>query len=98
MDPLGLGQRLVAVLESGQRTATGYLATLMALLEHCVEYLPEAPGEPLTVSVSALAERVLDLYWLQGAAVRGRGAEADHPVRGIDSAAGDVATAGRWRR
>jgi len=53
------------VLESGRRTATYKLATLMALLDHCVEYLPETPDLPLTVPVSALAERVLDLYWLQ---------------------------------
>ena len=37
----------------------------MALLDHCVEYLPEASGEPPTVPASALAERALDLYWLQ---------------------------------
>jgi hypothetical protein len=35
VDPLVLGQRLVAVLETGLRTATYKLATLMALIDHC---------------------------------------------------------------
>ena len=39
-DPLLLGQRVVAILETGLRTATYKLATLMALIEHCIENLP----------------------------------------------------------
>ena len=42
-DPLLLGQRVVAILETGLRTATYKLATLMALIEHCIENLPAAP-------------------------------------------------------
>ncbi len=37
------------------------LATLMSLLDHCVEYLSEMPDQPVTVPVTALAERVLSL-------------------------------------
>lgn len=55
----------MAVLETGRRTATYKLATLMALLDHCVEHMPDDPGGTLIVPVSALAERVLELYWLQ---------------------------------
>ena len=40
IEPLALGQRVVAVLETGLRTATYKLATLMALVDHCIEYLP----------------------------------------------------------
>jgi hypothetical protein len=36
-DPLQLGQRVVAILETGLRTATYKLATLMALIDHCIE-------------------------------------------------------------
>ena len=43
-DPLRLGQRVVAMLETGLRTATYKLATLMALLEHCIENTPERPA------------------------------------------------------
>ena len=38
IDPLELGQRLVAVLESGRRVATYKLATLIALLDFGVEH------------------------------------------------------------
>ena len=45
IDPLALGQRVVAVLETGLRTATYKLATLMALVDHSVEYLPDNPND-----------------------------------------------------
>lgn len=65
VDPLLLGQRVIAILETGLRTATYKLATLMALLEHCIENLPDSPGEALKVPLGELAHRVLDIYWLQ---------------------------------
>lgn len=34
--PLALGQRIVAILETGVRTATYRLATLTALIDHCI--------------------------------------------------------------
>jgi hypothetical protein len=64
-DPLALGQRVVSVLESGARTATYKLATLMALVDHCVEHLPAEPDYPLAVPVRDLAMRVVELYWPQ---------------------------------
>ena len=64
-DPLLLGQRVVAILETGLRTATYKLATLMALVEHCIENLPERPQDTLRVSLPELAHRVLDIYWQQ---------------------------------
>src|SRR4051794_18287219 len=64
-DPLALGQRVVSVLETGARTATYKLATLMALVDHCVEHLPADPSDPLAVPVRDLAMRVVELYWPQ---------------------------------
>lgn len=65
VDPLLLGQRVVAVLETGVRVATYKLATLMALIDHCIEHLPNDPAEPLAVPIPDLAHRVLELYWRQ---------------------------------
>lgn len=64
-DPLFLGQRLVAILETGQRDATYKLATLMALIDHSIENLPECPEDVLRVPLPELAHRVLALYWPQ---------------------------------
>ncbi|MBS9534351.1 HNH endonuclease [Mycobacterium sp. M1] len=64
-DPLLLGQRVVAILETGLRTATYKLATLMALIEHCIEHLPADSNASLTVPIPDLAHRVLELYWRQ---------------------------------
>lgn len=60
-----LGQRVVAILETGQRDATYKLATLMALIDHCIENLPTRPEDVLHVPIPALAHRVLALYWQQ---------------------------------
>ena len=57
-DPLLLGQRVVAILETGLRTATYKLATLMALIEHSIENLPVRPEDKLAVPLPELAHRV----------------------------------------
>lgn len=64
-DPLLLGQRVVAILETGLRTATYKLATLMALIEHCLEHMPVNPADPLEVPLNDLAYRVVGIYWQQ---------------------------------
>jgi 5-methylcytosine-specific restriction endonuclease McrA len=64
-DPLFLGQRVVAILETGLRTATYKLATLMALIEYCLENMPEHPDDVLQVPIADLAHRVLEIYWRQ---------------------------------
>jgi HNH endonuclease len=64
-DPLVLGQRVIAILEQGQRDATYKLATLMALIEYSIENLPPHPDDKLTVPIPELAHRVLALYWHQ---------------------------------
>ncbi len=65
VDPLLLGQRVVAILETGLRTATYKLATLMALIDHCIENMPERPDDVLRVPIPELAHRVLEIYWPQ---------------------------------
>jgi hypothetical protein len=65
VDPLLLGQRVLAILETGLRTATYKLATLMALIDHCIEHLPDNPPETLRVPIPDLARRVLEIYWHQ---------------------------------
>ena len=60
-DPLLLGQRVVAILETGLRTATYKLATLIALIEHSIENLPPQPDDPLAVPIPELAHRVLSI-------------------------------------
>lgn len=65
IDPLLLGQRLVAILETGVRVATYKLATLMALIDHCIENLPEHSADVLAVPIPDLSHRVLQLYWRQ---------------------------------
>src|ERR1700761_714570 len=64
-DPLLLGQRVVAILETGLRTATYKLATSMALIDHCVEHLPAEASDTLNVPIPDLAHRVLEIYWRQ---------------------------------
>jgi 5-methylcytosine-specific restriction endonuclease McrA len=64
-DPLLLGQRVVTILETGQRDATYKLATLMALIEHCIENLPDRSDDVLEVLIPDLAHRVLAIYWQQ---------------------------------
>jgi HNH endonuclease len=64
-DPLLLGQRVVAILETGLRTATYKLATLMAVIDYCIENMRERPGDVLRVPIPELAHRVLEIYWPQ---------------------------------
>ena len=64
-DPLLLGQRVLAILETGLRTATYKLATLSALIDHCVENLPDRPDAPPPVPIPDIAHRVLELHWRQ---------------------------------
>ncbi len=65
VDPLMLGQRVVAILETGLRTATYKLATLTALIDYCIENIPERPGGALLVPIADLAHRVVEIYWQQ---------------------------------
>ncbi|WP_432564809.1 HNH endonuclease [Kineococcus sp. SYSU DK003] len=64
MDPLDLGARLAQLLATGRRVATYKLATLDALIQHCLENpVPDDAG--LTVPIGDLADRVVEAYWPQ---------------------------------
>ncbi|MEZ0494614.1 HNH endonuclease [Kineococcus sp. TBRC 1896] len=64
MDALDLGARLAQLLATGRRVSTYKLATLDALLQHCLEN-PVDEHEGLRVPIPALAERVVEAYWPQ---------------------------------
>lgn len=79
---------MVAVLETGRRTATYKLATLMALIDHCVEHVPADPSAPLAVPIRDLAERVFAVYWPQVRTLDGVGVlrqSRQSPARIIDA-------------
>ncbi len=59
-DALELGQRVMSILERGQKTATYKLATLTALIQYCVEN-PSAVDVP----IDDPADRVINIYWPQ---------------------------------
>ncbi|RVW11652.1 HNH endonuclease [Prescottella agglutinans] len=61
---MALAQRLVALLETGQRQSTYKLATLMALIDACVENFPAADST-LAVPIQEIAHRVIAYYWNQ---------------------------------
>jgi 5-methylcytosine-specific restriction endonuclease McrA len=90
-DPLALGQRIVAILETGARTATYKLATLTALIDHCVENLPADPDAPLDVPVRDLAHRVIEIYWRQVLPFEGHELrQSTQPVARILRAVGEL--------
>ena len=84
-DPLFLGQRVVAILETGLRTATYKLATLMALIEHCIENMPEHPDDMLQVPIPELAHRVLETLLAAGPPVRRARVAPVHPAARANS-------------
>ncbi len=55
-------QRILAILETGRRSATYKPALLLALVELSVERAP-ADGGALALPLRDVAERVLELYW-----------------------------------
>lgn len=90
-DPLALGQRLVAILETGARTARYKLATLTVLIEHCVEHLPADPAAELDVSIHDLAHRVIAIYWRQVRPFEGRELrQSTQPVARIPRAVNEL--------
>ncbi|MCR5980333.1 HNH endonuclease [Gordonia jinghuaiqii] len=65
VDPLTLGQKLVAIIEGGRRTATYKLAVLMALLDLAIESVPDDPDAEVDIDLDELTDRVIELYWRQ---------------------------------
>jgi hypothetical protein len=59
-DALALGEKLLTLLDTSARTSTYKSALLLAIVDRAQEHL-----EDDVVSVRALAERVIELYWPQ---------------------------------
>ncbi|MFD0482338.1 HNH endonuclease domain-containing protein [Kineococcus sp. GCM10028916] len=64
MDPLDLGDRLAQLMATGRRVSTYKLATLDALVQHCLEN-PVFDDVGLRVPIRDLASRVFEAYWPQ---------------------------------
>jgi hypothetical protein len=64
-DPLALGRRIIDILQSGRKTSTYKLATLHALIDCCMERVPDDPHASIDVPLDELTDRVIDLYWPQ---------------------------------
>lgn len=64
-DPLALGRRIIDILQSGRKTSTYKLAVLHALIDCCMERVPDDQHAPVDVPLDELTERVIELYWPQ---------------------------------
>ena len=60
---IGLGERLLTLLEDGGRTATYKYAVLLGLMDVCMERTTAKGLAPSVITTRQLAERVTDLYW-----------------------------------
>lgn len=65
LDLQTLYRNILHVLEHGLRTATYKLATLMAIVDFCVDQPPLQAGSTPNVPLAELARRVMTLYWRQ---------------------------------
>lgn len=64
-DPIGLAERVLAILDEGSFTATYKFAVLLALLDCCLEQAQADGRPPAAIGTRALARRTLELYWPQ---------------------------------
>src|SRR5690242_306963 len=64
LDPVAFAERLLSLLDTGRKTATYKFATLMALLDLCVEQAVEEHVE-IQLSARGVGRRVFDMYWRQ---------------------------------
>ena len=64
-DPLALGRRIIDILQSGKKTSTYKLAVLQALIDCCIERVPDDQHASVNVPLDELTDRVIELYWPQ---------------------------------
>ncbi|MEU2005575.1 HNH endonuclease [Rhodococcus sp. NPDC019627] len=64
LDPVDVAGRVVQLLESGRRESTYKLATLLALVDICVENTA-APDGSLMVPIDEITHRMVAYYWPQ---------------------------------
>jgi hypothetical protein len=65
LDPLAVGQRIIEILETGKKTSTYKLATLHALIDCCIERVPDNSADAVAIPLNDLTLRVMELYWPQ---------------------------------
>lgn len=82
-DPLGLGQKLMTVLEGGRRVATYKLAVLIALLDTAVELVPDDLEAAVAVDLDRLTDRIIELYWRQMRPLDGTLLKQSNDGRGV---------------
>lgn len=64
-DTVGFAEKLLALLDSGARVTSYKFATLLALIDCCLEYAGGDGLAPTSITTHQLAEKVLELYWPQ---------------------------------
>ncbi len=69
---IGFAERVLALLDQGSFVATYKYAVLLALMDLCLEGTHRDGTAPDCVTTRQLAEKVVELYWPQTAAFRGR--------------------------
>ncbi|MDQ3096252.1 MAG: hypothetical protein M3Q82_09940, partial [Actinomycetota bacterium] len=69
---LRFAERVLSLIDSGRKSATYKLVTLLALIDVVAESSDPREGPPQVVSGVQVAERVIELYWPQTVAFRPR--------------------------
>jgi len=64
-DLASFGERLLAVIDEGRKTATYKLATLLAIIDSCAEGASPSGQAPQTIPTRKIAHHVARLYWPQ---------------------------------
>jgi 5-methylcytosine-specific restriction endonuclease McrA len=64
-EAIAFGERVLSLLEQGRFTATYKYAVLLALIDVCLESTDRTGRGPSQVPVSALADKIAELYWRQ---------------------------------
>jgi hypothetical protein len=64
LDPVAFAEKLLALLDTGRKTATYKFATLTALVDVCVERAA-APDDTIDVPAREVGDRVFELLWRQ---------------------------------
>ena len=93
---LALGEKIVELIETGRRSATYKLATLIAILDTTNGSIGPGRVPPEVLSGKEVASRVVELYWPQTVAY---GASPDHGVKPLrQSPHNDIpAKLAQWR-
>lgn len=64
-DALQFAERVIALVDSGRKSATYKLATILALIDDAAAHTTIDAGPPSVLSGKEVARRVIELYWPQ---------------------------------